>query len=244
MVIVYGCSGGGGDGASSASYPIANNTFIKYKGGEILIYNASVKSSECLDCALTDVTGTETTYVYIYYPDSPVEYYKIITELVLNDTIVSTNNYYFYDERGNLKHYLTSNYNYPTNPQNSDEGSLKVPNTITIGHSWKNDPLAIIYDDRHFEGDMTYTLIGKETINVPFGSVETFILTYSGTFAETGTSPSSTPDNIEVTGTVWVHPDIGKIKTSESIKGSGINFHPSYLHKNELTDINWDASNQ
>ncbi len=236
VLALSACGGGGGggdDSSSEQSYPITDNTVLNYVGGEILTYNFTY-SSKFEDGSATAAEGTETSYFYSGYSFENLPYaaYKRVTVVDANATSTSTNDYYFYDENNNFVHYLTSNDNYYTNQTSNLLGAVVLPNKLVEGYSWTNDPLLVVFDGESFSGSRTFTVISKEFISVPFGKIETYKITYSGSF-------TAQNDGLSVIGTVWVNPDIGVVKNIDTTVQEHFAFPETHSYTSELKDINW-----
>jgi hypothetical protein len=239
-VFLASCGGGGGSDSPPQvkSYPITDNAILKYLGGEVLEYNFSYYQIYTDGSGEASANGTEAVYIYSGYsfdsfPDKQNEIYKHITVIDAQGLSGSTNDFYFYDDSNNYIHWLTSNNNYYTNPDSPSSGSLVMQSNLVEGNSWTNNPLVIVYDGRKYTGTRTFTVIKKEFVSVPFGNVEAYQVNYSGSFSS---SPLS-GNNLDITGTVWIHPKIGIIKNIESIHILYPIFDASATI--ELISVNW-----
>lgn len=237
LALVAAC---GGDGSVTPTtpvqiYSITSNSISQYTGGEILKYKVSGNGSFDDGSGAYVFNGSAIIYIYSDYEFNSLPQPALLEVISLeSDTLnVSYNNYNFYDDEGNYRHYLTGDGKYYVNQDFPEFGSLKLPAKIELGKTWRNDPLLYIYEREAFHGDSTFTVISKETITVPFGNVETYKISYSIS-ADAGFLLGS----VYITGTIWIHPNIGIVKRVESgIYDNYFKFH--FTETAVLTSINW-----
>lgn len=228
----------GDDGSSSTQkgkhYPVKSSFISRYEGGEHLKYNYTFKRDE-----KTLSQGIEDTYIYSGYSFSatPQEAYKQVTYLS-GEQGVSTTNFFFYDDNGHYIHFTTGEDNWYVNQQSPATGAMAMPAHLSPGYSWTNDPVLMFFDGSSYDGSMSFTIISRETILVPIGGVECFKISYSGSFLENWSSTHK--KDLEIIGTMWVNPQIGIIKNSETIETTYFGIVSHYYFMDQLVSINWD----
>jgi len=222
------------DDTPQKTYEITSNIMSTYAGGEVLTYNFTYNEQYYDGSGAIDASGKETLYVYSGYTfdslpnETTNKHVTVYESTALNSSV---NNHYFYDDNLNYHQFVTGNENYYTNQDDPTTGTLVIPNTLVLGSSWTNNPEFIVfngvYNDTH-NGSRTYTVSNKEYISVPFGNVETFKIFYSGKF-----------NRIEISGTLWVHPNIGIVKSTFDAEDTS--YPPKHFsHTSNLVSINWD----
>ena len=111
-----------------------------------------------------------------------------------------------------------------------------MPASLTPGQSWSNPNALMVRDGKVFKGSQHFTVISVETVQVPFGVIEAFKVTYSGAYTE---NEGFMPDGISTAGTVWVHPEIGVVKAAENSAkvSSGLTYY--FYYTSELVATNF-----
>lgn len=224
ILSLAGCGGGGGDSTSISNTPsaaITSNDLIKYTGGEVLTYDFTYNAKYSDGSGLVDVAGKETSYIYGWsFPDVPYDTIKLVSAVEAGAVSSSVNNTYYYGSSGDLIHYTTGNEGFYTNQVNNLTGYTSLPGTFSLGMSWTTERILYRFEDQSHYGKRTFTVISKETINVPFGSVEAFKINYRDVFEQIVGPYITTPtweNSLIITGTVWINPQIGIIKINETI---------------------------
>ena len=245
--VLTACGGGGGDESKAPSqhFAITQSDLSKYVGGEILTYNVSIKGSFDTDgSGRIDESGTLTEYYYDGWLFSELDEEALlkVTEVLTTDFNTTTNDYYFYNADEELRQFVTSNENFFTDPDNPQQGTLILPQFLYLGLAWQNNPEAFYGGKKGllFTGSRTSTIIKKETVVAPIGSVETYKI--SSSFMGEKQNSSLLNDNIEINETKWVHPEIGVIKSISNLRewndaASSLSYTTTISQ--DLIEINW-----
>jgi len=236
---IIGCSGGGGGDASSApgndsnTYEMSRNKFIKYVGGEDLDYSYTYTAVYNDGSVAVDIAGFESKQIYANWVSARHDYmlYKVIQTAEFDGMSTATPSFWFYDDSDNFVQYLVGSDNYyAANGDNPDEGALLFPHSLSAGNSWTNKSHRVEFDGEIHTGSTSYIVTGRETIAIPFGRIETYKVTYNGSYT------SGSFFDLTISGTYWVHPDIGPVKIREI---GNYGYGTKYTYNTELTGINW-----
>ncbi|MEY8252842.1 MAG: hypothetical protein RPR91_10680 [Colwellia sp.] len=185
--------------------------------------------------AKININGTKKVLIHSGYQFDDLSFYayKQVSVIDSDDLSTYTNDFYFYDNSGNQVHYLTSIENYYTNQGNPSDGVLKIPNSLYSGNEWISDPELLYFEGENYHGKRTYSVIQKETLSLQLGEIQSYKIIYTGEF-------EGPQYDLSINGTIWLHPNIGIIKTTENISRQYDVFVYSILIKTELVRTNWE----
>lgn len=264
--LLFGCSSGGGGGETGAGTETgagagtetgtgdtANVTDSPAQIKTVSITDTKVRKIDNDDIATYDTSYTttqgtinipETDHYYTKYivdiPGNPL-YGILLTKCVRNSTFsdgssTSTDDFYGYDNNGNLIHYMTTPKGIYTNKNYPSLGDLFIPSVIQIGYTFSNRSIYTKFNDVDYIGDKSFTVVDKEFITVPYGKIESYKVNYKGSFTQTPV-PSMFVSHLNYTGTAWYHPQLGIIKVIE--KGEFGPLSNKYTFTKSLRSINW-----
>lgn len=254
LAFVLACGGGGGSSSSSSSssdsdnssaptYNLIDSNLYKYAGVEILSYDFIYeKRSTYYDYLILSDRGTVNDYFnYVTNNDQngPQILLRRTSETISKNFDGYVNDHFYYDENNNLIHYMTSNKNYYTNQKSFNDGQLFIPKELKVGMSWNNNETIKFHEGAVYIGSINYTVLSIDKISVPFGDVEVFKVSYDGSYIE---DVIIYQDWLNLSGTIWLHPKIGVIKTVgwETIDTLGSIPKTKAYIETQLKNINWN----
>ena len=94
------------------------------------------------------------------------------------------------------------------------DGAIVRPSQFKIGYTWSNNPFLTVYKGDIYSGSRTWTIAGKETITVPYGTVEAYKINYSSSSESIGDGLL----DLDISGTMWVQPVLDIVKQTEYVE--------------------------
>ena len=214
------------------------DTLIPYNGSEILNYVVRGEGGYSDGSGQASYDSNVTLYIFGGF-SSDVQPNPVFLQTSVQEgqgQSFTTNDYYFYDDTGNYVQ-LTAEVeatDYFVNIENNALGALTYPARLKVGNAWTNRPYRFRYDGELYSGSRAFTVLAKEVVSVPYGNVEAYKISFSQSGDRVGFGIGS----VDMSGSAWIHPQIGLVKYQEA--GEAGFYGYSYNYTYELTGINWD----
>lgn len=215
LIIIQGCSSGGGDSASQVAIPLDTSDIRAYQQGDTLTVTINMRDIASGNTA----TGT-VTYTLGYTIPNPYgidcrQYMVSGTITGPNGTSVISSAQFFYQDSNNSLYDcgkfdddLNRNVFLTDNAETPNGLILELESPVQLGNSISG---IAFFDDGSWE-DCTSTVQSKENVSVPLGFYETYKIYETCSYS----------DGTTYVGTYWRVPSIFNIKESGLSDGVSI----------------------